>query len=154
MVPSSGRSERFTGYSEGIYIDVNLPDRYSCPLGTSSRLRNITLDSGRYLLGVQPHPSDTTPAEDRPFEVEMTCNRHPSGDRTAAPLDPSGGGVVVDPVTGRLTVSPAEGSEPGPYNLTLTAIDVAGASAPILAKEIEMKINREDLIHLKKCYTS
>ena len=115
---------------------LHLPGRYSCPVGSSANLSNVHLTKGTYLLGVQPLPDSPTP--DSPndvFEVEMRCQ----DDSTAAPLDPLDGGVVVNPVTGQLTVSPGDRAIPGSYSLALTAVDSVGTTARLLTQTLQIR---------------
>ena len=116
---------------------LHLPGRYSCPVGASASLSNVPLAPGTYLLGVQPLPDAPTPEPlNDAFEVEMQCR---DGDTTAAPLDPTDGGVTVDPVTGQLTVSPGERATPGSYSLNLTAIDSIGTPTMLLNRPLYIR---------------
>ena len=118
-----------------------LPARFSCPLSASGRLTNVVLDRGHYLLAVQPHPFQPTPEPGQGlFEVAMACNGDQRAAATAMPVDPSDGGVTIDPATGRLTVALEHGARPGVYNMTVLATDGAGYVAHILRRPVEIGV--------------
>ena len=115
---------------------LRLPKRYGCLLGSSASLTNVLLAKGAYLLGVQPLPRSPTPYPPNDvFEVEMRCH----SDGTAAPLDPTDGGVTVNPVTGQLTVSPGKRATPGDYTLNLTAVDLVGNRTTLLRQTLRIQ---------------
>ena len=127
---------------------LQLPGRYSCSVGASANLSNVSLAPGTYLLGVQPLPNAPTPEPPNDvYEVEMRCR---DGDTTAAPLDPTDGGVTVDPVTGQLTVSPGKDATSDDYDLNLTAIDSAGARTTLLHQTL--RIERRQKLALQKSH--